>query len=243
MNNNNNSLTNILNEINSKNNTVIKNKMDLINYISQFGNFLRKKSEQTDYANIISILKENNVIEEEYEDELFIVLCIRKFIQDFKLNTENLNNKNTNDVHEQIIEQTTKKQLIEPLEPKKSIELEREHNTEPKLIINCNYDNNNNNSNEIPIKYTYMPYYISYPEEIKFYVNDNIRIAPNPVEHEETTTAIAIIPADNNNNDTTISDITVTYADLIKKRRHHWKKEKGYTMDTTDNLEGVTNDK
>ena len=131
--------------------------MDLINYISQFHNFLRTEAERIGYANVLSILKDNKVIDEEYEDELFIILCIRKFIQDFKLITDNLNNekvitylKNKRE-HEYAQKQhannnKSKIESVEPLDPKKTIEQKQEHkcNTDPKLIINCNNDNNNN---------------------------------------------------------------------------------------------------
>ena len=228
-----NNLKNILEEINSKNDTVIKNRMDLINYISKFRDFLHTETERADYARVLLVLKDNKVIDE----ELFIMLCIRKFIQEFKLITDNLNDEKVVKYlkekaeceykHEQYNEYVQKQYAnnseskIEPIEPE--------------MVINCNYDNNYNKSpNKNTDMHVAVPYYTSVPDKISVYVNDNIEIEKNPVDHDDSNTAI-----DNVAN----SNITVTYTDLkIRKRKHYNRKEKTQNTDNINNIDNTGDD-
>ena len=150
-------------------NSKIKNKMDLINYLSEFHNFLWTEKERKDYINVLMILKDNHVIEENNEDEQFIILCVRKFLRDFmhdyKLMKENLGDK-------RIINSVS--------EPKKIQKIDnalRNDNDEP-----INYKTNINNSNNSNvIIYLGNRFYTVLPSNTEIFFNDNIKIEKKSV--------------------------------------------------------------
>ena len=160
-----NNLNNILEEINSKNNiTTIKNRMDLINYLSQFRNFLHTEEERSNYAHVLMVLKNNNIINDEYEDELFIILCVRKFIQEFELITNNFNNEKViKYINEKVDSKPDNKKINNELETKPLISLNPELETKSEFAVNYNneYDKK---LREITFVIQHKdPYYVSIP--------------------------------------------------------------------------------